>query len=404
MKAILDFLSSVKLTLVLLLGLSLIAIGGTIWPVEQGNIQRYELYFQSVWFRLLLAMLALNLAACTWKTWSRIAGEKCRLLNVLDNSLSSNRNAHKIGGKTIAEVESLLLQQGYRVDRSDNKLLARAGLWGRWSLPILHLSILAVMLGALASELGFVGTMNLYVTHQSDKYFDWDAQGEKPLGFTFRLDHFEPRYYPIDLRFATYDKESREQLNEYTTTEGETVDLAAGLSVKVQRFFPDEQHLVLGIIRDGILLGEYHTLSGKRSYPNSIDPGMVIKPTAFRDPMLKQLYSEVSILEGGEVVHQGVIEVNTPLVHSGVAIYQTSYGRDESGFWTCGFQLSKDPGEPVVWAGSIVLLLALAMVFLVRFRAVGIVCQEGGCLLVPLAGFRGDAGGEKLDQLVAGLD
>jgi cytochrome c biogenesis protein len=78
--------------------------------------------------------------------------------------------------------------------------------------------------------------MNLYVTHQSEEYFDWASETDVPLGFTFRLDHFEPQYYPIDLRFATYDKETRKQLQEFTTREGERVDISPGLSVQVQRF------------------------------------------------------------------------------------------------------------------------------------------------------------------------
>jgi cytochrome c biogenesis protein len=87
-----------------------------------------------------------------------------------------------------------------------------------------------------------------------------------------------------------------------------------------------------------------------------------------------------------------------------VAIYQTAYSRDESGFWTCGFQLSKDPGEPRVWLGSIVLTLAILLVFFVRFFAVGVVPMENGFRLVALTGFRGEAGAEKLRVLAAGVD
>jgi cytochrome c biogenesis protein len=173
--------------------------------------------------------------------------------------------------------------------------------------------------------------------------------------------------------------------------------------VDVLRFFPEEQHLVLGIVIEGALIGEYHALSGERAYPNSIDPGVEIKPTAFRDPLLKQLHSEVSILEDGDVVRQGVIEVNTPLVHRGVAIYQTTFSRDESGFWVCGFQLSKDPGEPLVWLGSIVLTLAMVLIFTVRFRAVGVVPTAQGFRLLSLAGFRGEVGRERLEVLAKAL-
>ena len=402
MKPLLDFFSSVKLTLALLLGLSVVAMFGTIWPVEQGTILRFELYFQSLWFRLLLGLLALNLAACTWRTFMRVFGEKKRLLTQLkDIDPASHKTGHDLICDDADKLSVGLQEQGYRITLSGDRILARRGLIGRWALPILHLSILAIMIGALAAQLGFVGTMNLYVTHQSDKYFDWDIEAETPLGFTFRLDHFEPQYYPVDLRFSTYDKQTREQLEEFTAREGETVVLSPDLSVQVQRFFPEEQHMVLGIVREGVLVGEYHSLSGERTYPNSIDLGVEIKPTAFRDPLLKQLHAEVSILENDEVVRQGIIEVNTPLVHRGVAIYQTAYSRDESGFWTCGFQLSKDPGEPLVWLGSVVLTLAILLVFFMRFFAVGVVPTVDGYRLIPLAGFRGDVGKEKLRGLTA---
>ncbi len=400
MKPILDFFSSVKLTLSLLLGLSVVAVFGTIWPVEQDTILRFELYFQSLWFRLLLGLLALNLTACTWRTFLRVFGEKKRLLSLLVNSdPASQKTCHNLDCADLDKLAERLQQQGCSVTLSGDRLLARRGLIGRWALPILHLSILAIMIGALAAQLGFVGTMNLYVTHQSDQYFDWDIGAESPLGFTLRLDHFEPQYYPIDLRFATYDKQTREQLQEFTAREGDTVVLSPDMSVQVQRFFPDEQHLVLGIIREGALIGEYHSLSGERTYPNSIDLGVEIKPKAFRAPLLKQLHAEVSILENDEVVRQGIIEVNTPLVYRGVAIYQTAYSRDESGFWTCGFQLSKDPGEPLVWLGSVVLTLAILLVFFMRFFAVGVVPTADGYRLIPLAGFRGEVGQEKLRGL-----
>lgn len=404
MKSILDFFRSVKLTLVLLLGLSFVAIFGTIWPVEQGTALRFELYFQSLWFRLLLGLLALNIFACTWQTFVRVFSEKSRLLSQLDNHDSvRQKNVQELSCKDINELCNRLEEQGYRVTRAGDRLLARRGLIGRWALPVLHLSILIIMLGALAAQFGFVGTMNLYVSHQSAEYFDWDRDADVPLGFTFRLDHFEPQYYPIDLRFATYSKDTRKQLQEFTTREGETVEISPELSLQVLRFFPEEQHLVLGVVRDGALVGEYHSVSGARTYPNSIDLGIEVKLTAFRDPLLKQLHSEVSILENGEVVRQGIIEVNTPLVHRGVAIYQTAYSRDEAGFWYCGFQLSKDPGEPLVWLGSVFLSLAIPLVFFVRFCAVGVLPMANGFRLRSLVGFHGEVGKERLHRLAAGL-
>jgi hypothetical protein len=48
------------------------------------------------------------------------------------------------------------------------------------------------MCGALPAEAGVVGTLNSYVGHTSQVYFDWDEQRDLPLPFEFRLDYFEP--------------------------------------------------------------------------------------------------------------------------------------------------------------------------------------------------------------------
>jgi cytochrome c biogenesis protein len=270
-------------------------------------------------------------------------------------------------------------------------------------VPVLHLAVIAIMLGALAGNFGYVGTVNLYVTHQVDSILDWQSQAQRPLGFTFRLDHFEPVYYPIDLQVAIIDPQGRRLLQTVTTREGATAALGDGLVMRVLRFYPEEEHLVLFLERNGTPLGEYHALSGAREYPNNPDPGVLIKPAAFRDPVIRQLRSRVTVLEGGREVRQAVIEVNRPLVHRGVAIYQTAYARDPNGFWFCGFQFSRDPAEPLVWGGSIVLVLALLAVFTVRPQSVAVVPHADGRRLVALGGFRGEGGRQQMAALAAAL-
>ena len=200
-------------------------------------------------------------------------------------------------------------------------MLARRGMAGRWGSTLVHLSVLLIMLGALLAQLGFVGTLNLYVNDQTDKYFDWSKQDEQPLGFTFRLDAFEPQYYPIAVQFVAIDPASRQVIATLTAREGETVLLPGGeLRAKVMRFFPFEEDLVLGLYRRDSYLGEYHALGGQQLLRNTFDPGFVLRPAAFRDPIVRQLHSEVAILEGERVVQRGVIEVNSPLTYRGIKI------------------------------------------------------------------------------------
>ena len=287
---------------------------------------------------------------------------------------------------------------------AEGSLLGSRGRAGRWGSTLVHLSVLVIMAGALTSQLGFVGTLNLYVGDQSRDYFDWQQQKDLPLGFEFRLDNFEPLYYPIELKFAAVDPGSGKVLATYTAREGEVVSLpVAGETARVLKFVPEQEHLVLEISRNGVPLGEYHALGGKlhneANFTNQLDPGVVLRPVAWRDPVLRQLHSEVSILRDGQVVKQGVIEVNRPLVFNGVTIYQIGFSRDKFGFWAAGFQLSRDPGKPAVWVGCIAILLGLLLAFAVPCRVVGIRRVDGEVLLVALAGFRGEGGQQVFDGL-----
>ena len=410
MQRLLDFFGSVRLTLGVLLILALAAIGGTVRPVEQllgegPPVKRFDLYFQSPWYRLLLLLLAVNLAVCTWRTIRRALAQRRRTLTALAAIAPDAAGPGcDLPPEDAAELERRLAATGYRVEADGARLLGCRHGAARWAVPVLHLAIITIMAGALAGALGFVGTANLYVTHQVDSIFDWDTQAQRPLDFSFRLDHFAPTYYPIDLQIAIIDPQSRQLLQTITSREGETVAAGNGLVLRVLRFYPEDEHLLLFVERNGAPLGEYHALSGQRDWPGNPDPGVLIKPAAFRDPIVKQLSSTVTILEGAREIRRAVIEVNSPLVHRGVAIYQTAYARDKNGFWYCGFQFSRDPGEPLVWGGCIVLVLALCVVFTVRPRSVAVVPYDGGWRLAALGGFRGEAGRQRLEELAKGLD
>lgn len=395
----LKFLSSLKLTLALLLGLSGLAVIGTVRPLAEG---RYELFYQSLWFRFGLALLAVNLAACTLKTLRRNLRDREQLFELLHGEQVFAVSPRYVLSAKL-EIQALqrgLTDSGYRVARQGDALLARRGLPGRWGSTLVHLAVLIIMCGALAGEMGFVGTLNLHVGDKSATYYDWSKDDDRPLGFEFRLDRFAPVYYPIELQFAAFEPATRREIRRYTVKEGDTVELPPpGGSARVEHFDPLTEDLLLTINRDGRELGEYHAMGGKHRFNNVLDLGFELRPLAYRDPVLKQLHSEVSILERGQVVHQGAIEINHPLSYRGVKIYQTAYNRDKFGFWSAGFQVTRDPAEPLVWFGSILLIGGLLVAFFNPYRAVGITRYGDETLLVGLAGFRGQAGEELLDAL-----
>ncbi len=394
-------LASLRLTVPLLLGLALAAVFGTFAPLEEG---RYEIFYQRLWFRLLLGLLALNLSVCTVRslrqrrrmlaapTFPLTGADLDPAWRALPEGLDRDRAA------------AGLAAFGYRVAAHPRGFLAQQGIGGRWGGTVVHLSLLLIMAGTLLGGAGFVGTRQLHVGHEATDYFDWAAQADRPLGFTLRLDHFEPVYYPIELRFAVVEADNSRPPLLLTAREGETVELPRpGLTAQVEKFLPFERMLFLQLYRDGRPLGRYQALpaGGKETSPVAF--GLTLHPDAFKDPLLKQLHSEVSILEKGQVVKQGVIEVNRPLVHRGVTIYQTAHARDQFGFWYAGFQLSRDPGEPLVWSGCVLLSLGLLTAFFRRWRVLLFAWPAGQGVLKPLRGFAGEAGSADLQVLLHAL-
>jgi hypothetical protein len=76
--------------------------------------------------------------------------------------------------------------------------------------------------------------------------------------------------------------------------------------------------------------------------------------------------SRVRVLEDGQEVLAKTIEVNHPLVYGGYSIYQQSY--DEVDWTWTGFEVVRDPGLWVVYAGFIMMCLGSIYVFYVRPR------------------------------------
>jgi cytochrome c biogenesis protein len=298
-----------------------------------------------------------------------------------------------------------LVDLGFQCDQTGNRVWARKGRAGRWGSTLVHCSLLAIMFGAVLGASGFVGTINTYLHEENFSYFDWGSESDKSLGFGLRVDRFELVYYPITLRFDLVDPVEGQIIGTYTLVEGEAVDLPGGrLRVQARHFNPDEKVLTLGIFRQGTFVGDYLVFPEDERFGLLKNPGFQAKNVQFRDPILKQMESDVVIIEKGKLVKKGTLRVNEPLTWRGISIYQTAYGRDKAGLWTTGFQLSKDPGEMIVWVASVLLLLGLTAAFIIPYRVVGIRRFEEDYYLLPLHGFRGELGQEQLAEIARHLD
>ena len=79
---------------------------------------------------------------------------------------------------------------------------------------------------------------------------------------------------------------------------------------------------------------------------------------------VRDFYSVLQVVDGGEVVLEKKIEVNDPLRYGGYTFYQSSY--DSKGLSWSGLQVRNDPGVPFVYAGFLVLLLGMIVIFYIN--------------------------------------
>ena len=73
------------------------------------------------------------------------------------------------------------------------------------------------------------------------------------------------------------------------------------------------------------------------------------------------MWVELELLDKGAVVVSGTSEVNGPLKWQGMRIYLTQVAADRFGNRYAGLQISRDPGQPYVYAGFGILCLGLLL-------------------------------------------
>lgn len=76
---------------------------------------------------------------------------------------------------------------------------------------------------------------------------------------------------------------------------------------------------------------------------------------------IKTFKSSIQVIENKQVVQSRVIEVNQPFSYKGYTFYQSGYNAQDLA-WT-SFQVVNDPGVPIVYAGFILMVAGLFLVF-----------------------------------------
>lgn len=241
-----DRLSSVRLTIFVCILLATVSVVGTVIPQNLTAEQYGNLYgqggarlvtglgltdlYHSVGFVLLLCLLAANLVACTTKrlpgTWRSLR----RDVSPPSDAAFENWKCREsfVCSASVEEMESRL--QGIvakafgkkprrkTVESRGQILLVEKNRYSRLGPYVAHLSLLAILLGALWGAIqGFKGGLQLAEGEASSEAWIRTGAQRVPLGFQIRCDRFVLEQYPNGT-----PKEYRSEVT-LSEVEGETI-------------------------------------------------------------------------------------------------------------------------------------------------------------------------------------
>jgi cytochrome c biogenesis protein len=411
-----NILCSVKLTIVLLIILAIISIFGTVVPQQENaiefaqklspglvkmlaSLQVFDMY-HSIWFRIIICALALNLIVCSinrfpatlklFRSMPRPDREKPFENLPPQRSILVNAELHEAADR-VAEI----LKRSYRnVNRRNTGrgdfFYGEKGRYSHFGVYLVHLSVLLILIGAvMGSVLGFDAYANIAEGGSVDQVALRKSRNPKKLGFNVHCEKFIVEFYD-----SGAPKEYRSDL----------VFRSGGKVLRKGSLFVNHPITFRGIT---FYQSSYGTLPGDRVRLTFIQEGedprnstleMELKKTVrlpgndgqflvadIRDDFMRMGPAVLIVVkppEGDEIRfwlfrHQEMIKERFPgifekfpkLNPSSYRPYTFFLDEIESIYYT-GLQVNKDPGVPLVWAGFFMIVAGLFVTFFTSHRRI----------------------------------
>jgi len=215
-----DLFASVKLTVVVLILLAATSVVGTLIPQNADPVAYVRAYGQFVyrllevidifdmyhswWFQTLIGILTVNITVCTIKRWPviwKIVSLKKIQFGSIKNKkslveFSDSRNPQELNPLYQAYIEKKYSNFKLESENNGFRMVADKGRWTRLGVPIVHFSIVVILVGALiGSFFGFDGFINISEGESTDYIRLRNSNDTLSLGFEVRCDDFDVSFY-----------------------------------------------------------------------------------------------------------------------------------------------------------------------------------------------------------------
>ena len=427
------FFSSIKLTFVLLVILAVVSILGTLIPqmpqresvefaqrLSPGTFQLFSLLnlfdmYHSVWFRLLMGLLALNLIICSLDrfpaTWKRFSAAPRADRNKPFQGLSSDRSffiseSTKVGASRVAHFLADTYKKVARVDAADGAyFFGEKGRYAHFGVYIVHLSVLIILVGGLVgSFFGFEAFVQILEGEKVSTAFIRNKRIPFDLGFEVRCDKFfvdfyesgAPKEFRSDLTFLLNGravKTASVRVNHPVEFEGLTFHQSTYESVPGQRIHlkistkPGHAEKINLVVEQGkpvqlpggeghFQVAEMRMMGPAPAALISIQPGQG-KETRF---WIFKDYETVKQRLPPEMLRSPKFN---PAAFEPYRFYLDGV---ETGYAT-GLQVSRDPGVPIVWIGCFLMIGGFFVTFFMSHRRIWVrVSSDGSGSRISVAG------------------
>jgi len=425
-----SFFSSVQLAIVLLSLIAFFALIGTLVPQREAagelavrlspaifsflqKMQVFDLY-HSVWFFLLMGLLAVNLIICSLDrfpmAWRRFRTRPSPLNeDVFKDLPAENTFQIKSDVQKTATVAATLMKKKYRglaqtEEAGSACLCAQKGRFSHFGVYIVHLSFLVLIAGVIiGSVFGVEGYVNITEGETVNSISLRAGSQPFPLPFSVRCDKFivefyesgAPKTFQSDLTFLT-DKQAVQsgklRVNHpmafggfrfYQASYGAAPGGKATLALLRDGGRRDMMNVSAGYTFE--LPGKEGTFQVLRVEENLMKMGPAIK-VVVRSKKEEATFWVFQQIDQIKKLSPDIFE-QVPIFNPGLfRPYTFALMGLEEKYYT-GLQVNRDPGTPVVAAAALLLICGLMIILFSYARSVWIrIDQKKDKVLIRVAG------------------
>ncbi len=414
-KRVWSFFTSLKLTITILIIISLASIVGTIVPQNELPAVYLRFYkpstyqlmhrldidnmYHSWWFISLLTLFTLNLICCSLNRfpafWRMIRQPERDLDEPLLKTLPLKKT-HRLKSFDQQAWENLIgtvkkhlpVRSAMLSPSGAYQLFAEGGKFSRFGFYITHFGIVFIIIGGILGNLGYQGYMQVVEGSANDTMILKGTARTKQLDFSIRCDDFQVTFY-----------EGGQKPKEFTS---DLTVIDGGVEVKKKRIEVNDPLQYKGV---WIYQSSYGTTSGEgsltlgvtsrtaggqtRNYQAAAGERVTLEEAGYemeikrfvpdfslgknnqvvsRSQELKNPAAQIALFKDGALLEEQWIFKNFPDFHgAGKGPYRFTLLAVAAKEYT-GLQLTRDPGVWVVWLGCALLCLGCYVICFVSHQ------------------------------------